>query len=178
MTWPFAVTTFRWEIGSPSCITCKLHAQYLTDYVLYLSHFKGFHTWRLYIVLWCTIIYSVLAILAQVVFHIIWCFEGKGWSVAHSWWAKLVGLARYLSLTSPFCWLCILMYVHISTCHAGTSGLQLIMDVIAGARLGNHHQLSTFLPYSYLLQALRWSKSLEAGFKIHVGWTSLLGLSE
>jgi hypothetical protein len=43
------------------------------------------------------------------------------------------------------------------------------MDVNAGASHGNHHQLSIFLPYSYLLQALLWSKSLEAGFKILAG---------
>lgn len=55
---------------------------------------RGFCNWRLYLLSWCTIIYSVLAILAQVTFHIIWCIQGNGWSVAHSWWAKLVGLAR------------------------------------------------------------------------------------
>uniref|UniRef100_A0A453EUA3 Uncharacterized protein n=1 Tax=Aegilops tauschii subsp. strangulata TaxID=200361 RepID=A0A453EUA3_AEGTS len=41
-----------------------------------------------------------VAILAQVTFHIIWGIEGKGWIVAHSWWAKLVGFARqYLDCT-------------------------------------------------------------------------------
>ncbi|KAL6627895.1 hypothetical protein ACP70R_031621 [Stipagrostis hirtigluma subsp. patula] len=55
---------------------------------------RGFRTRRLYALLWCTIVYSALAILAQVTFHIIWCIEGKGWSVAHAWWVKLVGLAR------------------------------------------------------------------------------------
>ncbi|XP_062211094.1 piezo-type mechanosensitive ion channel homolog isoform X1 [Phragmites australis] len=62
---------------------------------------RGFRTWRLYLLLWCTIIYSVLAILAQITFHILWYIEGRGWSVAHSWWAKLVGLARDQPSESP-----------------------------------------------------------------------------
>lgn len=62
----------------------------------------GFHTWRLYLLYWCTIIYSAIAILAQVTFHIIWGIEGKGWIVAHSWWAKLVGFAREQPWESPF----------------------------------------------------------------------------
>uniref|UniRef100_A0A0E0FIX4 Piezo non-specific cation channel R-Ras-binding domain-containing protein n=1 Tax=Oryza nivara TaxID=4536 RepID=A0A0E0FIX4_ORYNI len=49
----------------------------------------------------------VLASLAQVTFHLIWCIEGEGWVVAHSWWAKLVGFASCIgvvdwSLTSNF----------------------------------------------------------------------------
>lgn len=59
---------------------------------------RGFRAWRLYLLFWCTIVYSVLASLAQVTFHLIWCIEGEGWVVAHSWWAKLVGFARYLNL--------------------------------------------------------------------------------
>ncbi|KAJ1257414.1 hypothetical protein BS78_K040800 [Paspalum vaginatum] len=61
----------------------------------------GVSTWKLYLLSWCTVTYSVLAILAQVTFHIIWSVEGKGWSLAHSWWAKLVGLARGQPSESP-----------------------------------------------------------------------------
>jgi hypothetical protein len=61
------------------------------------------------------------------------------------------------------------VHLFADSSYAGTSGLQLIMDVNAGASHGNHHQLSIFLPYSYLLQALLWSKSLEAGFNLLVG---------
>ncbi|TVU20778.1 hypothetical protein EJB05_30374 [Eragrostis curvula] len=69
--------------------------------IRFITPRRGFRSWRLYLLLWCTIIYSVLAILAQVTFHIMWCIEGKGWSVAHSWWAKLVGLARAQPWESP-----------------------------------------------------------------------------
>ncbi|XP_015610673.2 piezo-type mechanosensitive ion channel homolog isoform X8 [Oryza sativa Japonica Group] len=62
---------------------------------------RGFRAWRLYLLFWCTIVYSVLASLAQVTFHLIWCIEGEGWVVAHSWWAKLVGFARSQPGESP-----------------------------------------------------------------------------
>ncbi|XP_051209733.1 piezo-type mechanosensitive ion channel homolog isoform X2 [Lolium perenne] len=62
---------------------------------------RGFHTWRLYLLYWCTIIYSALATLGQVTFHIIWGIEGNEWIVAHSWWAKLVGFARDQPWESP-----------------------------------------------------------------------------
>ncbi|XP_020101782.1 piezo-type mechanosensitive ion channel homolog isoform X3 [Ananas comosus] len=55
---------------------------------------RGFYSWRLFIISWCTIIYSILAILAQILFNIFWCIEGKDWSVAHAWWANLVGFIR------------------------------------------------------------------------------------
>ncbi|RLM93993.1 hypothetical protein C2845_PM08G14910 [Panicum miliaceum] len=38
----------------------------------------------------------------QVTFHIIWCIEGMGWSVAYSWWVKLVGLARWWRLLEMY----------------------------------------------------------------------------
>lgn len=79
-----------------------------------------------------------------------------------------------------YSWMCTYSYVHlfVDSSYAGTFGLHLIMDVNAGTSHGNHHQLSIFLHYSYLLQALLWSKSLEEGFKILAGWTSLLRLSK
>uniref|UniRef100_A0A0D9V196 Piezo non-specific cation channel R-Ras-binding domain-containing protein n=1 Tax=Leersia perrieri TaxID=77586 RepID=A0A0D9V196_9ORYZ len=62
--------------------------------IRFVAPMRGFRAWRLYLLFWCTIVYSVLAIMAQVTFHLIWCIEGEGWIVAHSWWAKLVGFAR------------------------------------------------------------------------------------
>uniref|UniRef100_A0A0E0MWP1 Uncharacterized protein n=1 Tax=Oryza rufipogon TaxID=4529 RepID=A0A0E0MWP1_ORYRU len=47
------------------------------------------------------VLLAVLASLAQVTFHLIWCIEGEGWVVAHSWWAKLVGFARSQPGESP-----------------------------------------------------------------------------
>jgi hypothetical protein len=85
------------KIASPSRITYKLRTLIIYAHpkqqMFFVSHFKGFRSWRLYL-LWCTFIYSLLAIFAQVTFHLIWCIEGMGWSVAHSWWAQLVGLGR------------------------------------------------------------------------------------
>lgn len=156
---------------------------------MFYPYLEGFHNWRLYLLYWCTVIYSAVAILAQVTFHIIWGIEGKGWIVAHSWWAKLVGFARYLNdsiCCIDFC--CV--HVHVSAhIHEyiclymppmqAISGLHLIMTVDAGTSLGNHHLLSIFLSYSYLLLSFLWLKSLEAGsIKIHVGSTSPLTLSK
>src|SRR4051812_16862945 len=79
---------------------------------MFYPYLEGFHTWRLYLLYWCTIIYSAVAILAQITFHIIWGIEGKGWILAHSWWAKLVGFARYLN----YCICCIdfcCVHVHV-----------------------------------------------------------------
>lgn len=58
----------------------------------------GIHLWKLHLILWFTVIYSALAILARVTFHIFWIIEGTEWSLADSWWAKLVvGFARVQS---------------------------------------------------------------------------------
>jgi hypothetical protein len=35
--------------------------------------------------------FSVLAILSQVAFLVIWAIEGNKWSIAEAWWAKLIG---------------------------------------------------------------------------------------
>ncbi|XP_062199124.1 piezo-type mechanosensitive ion channel homolog isoform X3 [Phragmites australis] len=98
---------------------------------------RGFHTWRLYLLLWCTIIYSVLAILAQVTFHIIWCIEGKRWSVAHSWWAKLVGLARDQPWESPSVIYFLVMQLSVAV---------LALVEVLGSRL---HQDSCWLNFSF-----------------------------
>lgn len=93
------VATITWEIDVLFTIY-YLHIHY-TDHkwlIFFLCYLEGFRAWRLYLLFWCTIVYSVLASLAQVTFHLIWCIEGEGWVVAHSWWAKLVGFARYLNL--------------------------------------------------------------------------------
>lgn len=55
---------------------------------------KGNPFRRLYIISWGTIIFSVLTIIAQVIFSIIWTVNGNEWSVADSWWAKLIGFVR------------------------------------------------------------------------------------
>ncbi|KAG0470500.1 hypothetical protein HPP92_017200 [Vanilla planifolia] len=56
--------------------------------------------WREFVLLWCTVLFSLIVVVAQVVFNILWCFEGNEWDFADSWWAKLVGLVRIQTLGS------------------------------------------------------------------------------
>ncbi|XP_058084087.1 piezo-type mechanosensitive ion channel homolog isoform X2 [Magnolia sinica] len=59
--------------------------------IQFTAPYIGFRfQWR-YLLLWCIIIFSVLVVLAQVVFHVIWLVEGEEWSVSDAWWAKLIG---------------------------------------------------------------------------------------
>ncbi|XP_035538685.1 piezo-type mechanosensitive ion channel homolog isoform X2 [Juglans regia] len=52
----------------------------------------GFRFRRQFLLLWPLIIFSFLAILSQVTFLVIWAVEGNKWSLAETWWAKLIGL--------------------------------------------------------------------------------------
>ncbi|KAK3164410.1 hypothetical protein QOZ80_1AG0017640 [Eleusine coracana subsp. coracana] len=126
--------------------------------IRFIAPRRGFRTWRLYLLLWCTIIYSVLAILAQVTFHIIWCIEGKGWSVAHSWWAKLVGLARDQPWESPS-----VIYFLV---------IQLSCAVVALVEvLGNRlHQDSCWLNFSFGVE--------QIGYHLRVACCLLLPASQ
>ncbi|XP_020701630.1 piezo-type mechanosensitive ion channel homolog isoform X8 [Dendrobium catenatum] len=55
---------------------------------------RGSNSWRVYILLWCTIFFSFIAIVAQIIFSSIWCIEGNDWKVADTWWAKVIGFVR------------------------------------------------------------------------------------
>lgn len=55
---------------------------------------KGISFWRLCLISWCTVLFSILTIISQVIFSVIWSIEGNGWSIADSWWAKLIGFVR------------------------------------------------------------------------------------
>ncbi|XP_042516616.1 piezo-type mechanosensitive ion channel homolog isoform X2 [Macadamia integrifolia] len=61
----------------------------------------GFHFRRQSGVQWFIIFFSLLAILPQVIFYIIWAVEGDEWSVIDSWWAQLLGYVRVQPLRSP-----------------------------------------------------------------------------
>ncbi|KAJ3671637.1 hypothetical protein LUZ60_007716 [Juncus effusus] len=52
-------------------------------------------TWKMYTISWFTLIYSLLAILAQILFYILWIIYGKEWSITRSWWAQLFGFIRH-----------------------------------------------------------------------------------
>ncbi|XP_078441364.1 piezo-type mechanosensitive ion channel component [Wolffia australiana] len=49
------------------------------------------HLPRHSMVLWCIVVFSLIAILGHSVFHIIWLMKGVGWSEMALWWAKLIG---------------------------------------------------------------------------------------
>ncbi|XP_044976085.1 piezo-type mechanosensitive ion channel homolog isoform X2 [Hordeum vulgare subsp. vulgare] len=103
---------------------------------------RGFHNWRLYILYWCTIIYSAVAILAQVTFHIIWGIEGKGWIVAYSWWAKLVGFARDQPWESPS----VIYFLIVQL-----SAVVLSLVEVFGSRI---HQDSCWLNFSFDIEQI------------------------
>ncbi|KAJ4968303.1 hypothetical protein NE237_015004 [Protea cynaroides] len=62
----------------------------------------GFHFRRRSSMPWFIIFFSLLAILSQVIFYIIWAVEGDDWIVIYSWWAKLLGYVRVQPLRSPY----------------------------------------------------------------------------
>ncbi|RLN25320.1 hypothetical protein C2845_PM07G12060 [Panicum miliaceum] len=74
---------------------------------------------------------------AQVTFHIIWCIEGMGWSVAYSWWVKLVGLARGQPWESPS----VIYFLALQL-----SATVLALVEVLGSRL---HQDSCWLNFSF-----------------------------
>ncbi|PKI68434.1 hypothetical protein CRG98_011175, partial [Punica granatum] len=51
----------------------------------------GFHYRRRSLLLWSTIIFSLLVILCQSTFLVLWATHGDNWSAAETWWAKLFG---------------------------------------------------------------------------------------
>ncbi|KAK3193919.1 hypothetical protein Dsin_025229 [Dipteronia sinensis] len=61
----------------------------------------GFRFRRRSLLLWPIIIFSLLVILCQVVYLVIWAFEGYKWSVADAWWAKLIGFMIVQSWKHP-----------------------------------------------------------------------------
>ncbi|XP_054800330.1 piezo-type mechanosensitive ion channel homolog isoform X1 [Prosopis cineraria] len=62
----------------------------------------GFHSRRHLLLLWSIIIFSVLVILSQVTYLVIWAVEGSSWSVPGVWWENLIGLMIVQSWRSPY----------------------------------------------------------------------------
>ncbi|XP_031279983.1 piezo-type mechanosensitive ion channel homolog isoform X2 [Pistacia vera] len=62
---------------------------------------SGFQFRRRFLLLWPVIIFSLLVILCQVIYIIVWTFEGYKWSIADAWWAKLIGFMIVQSWRSP-----------------------------------------------------------------------------
>ncbi|XP_030947959.1 piezo-type mechanosensitive ion channel homolog isoform X1 [Quercus lobata] len=61
----------------------------------------GFRFYRRFLLLWPIIIFSLLVILSQVTFLVIWAVEGNKWSIAEAWWAKLIGFTTVHTWKSP-----------------------------------------------------------------------------
>lgn len=66
-------------------------------HILYNSHtlliFVGFH-FKGRVLLWFVFLFSVLAILLEVIFLIVWAILGPEWELADAWWIKLIGLMK------------------------------------------------------------------------------------
>ncbi|KAL5712711.1 hypothetical protein ACHQM5_014855 [Ranunculus cassubicifolius] len=61
---------------------------------------KGFSARRHAYVAWFIFIFSVLSVLSEAIFHVIWVIEGEEWSIPDAWWAKLIGFVRARSMRS------------------------------------------------------------------------------
>ncbi|XP_062143961.1 piezo-type mechanosensitive ion channel homolog [Alnus glutinosa] len=61
----------------------------------------GFRFRRRFLLLWPIIIFSLLVILSQVTFLVVWAVEGNKWSIAEAWWAKLIGFMIVHTWKSP-----------------------------------------------------------------------------
>lgn len=61
----------------------------------------GYRFRRRFLLLWPIIIFSLLVILSQVTFLVIWAVEGNKWSIAEAWWAKLIGFTTVHTWKSP-----------------------------------------------------------------------------
>ncbi|KAM7258251.1 hypothetical protein ACFE04_013992 [Oxalis oulophora] len=69
--------------------------------IQYTAPKLGFRFRRRSLILWPVIIYSILVILCQATYLIIWAAEGYKWSVSDSQWTKLIGFMILESWKSP-----------------------------------------------------------------------------
>ncbi|KAF5930355.1 hypothetical protein HYC85_031228 [Camellia sinensis] len=62
---------------------------------------RGFRFRGRLLLLWSVFLFSLLIILVQVIFIILWAMVNVKWSIADAWWAKLIGLMKLDSWSSP-----------------------------------------------------------------------------
>ncbi|KAI7983245.1 hypothetical protein LOK49_LG15G00399 [Camellia lanceoleosa] len=62
---------------------------------------RGFRFRGRLLLLWSVFLFSLLIILVQVIFLILWAMVNVKWSMADAWWAKLIGLMKLDSWSSP-----------------------------------------------------------------------------
>ncbi|GLT95006.1 hypothetical protein SLE2022_127130 [Rubroshorea leprosula] len=70
-------------------------------FIQYSAPKTGFRFWRQSLASWCTLIFSLLAILSHAIFYIVWAVQGDKWSTADAQWAQLIGFIRDQSWGSP-----------------------------------------------------------------------------
>nr|KYP71537.1 Protein FAM38B [Cajanus cajan] len=70
--------------------------------ILYNVSQIGFHIRRRFLLLWPIVIFSVVAILSQVTYLVIWAVKPRSWSVPDAWWAKLIGFMTVQSWKTPY----------------------------------------------------------------------------
>lgn len=62
--------------------------------VQFTAQRRGFDFRRRFFTFWFIIVFSLFAILVQIIFNITWLIEGNNWAIADAQWAKLVGFVR------------------------------------------------------------------------------------
>lgn len=70
--------------------------------ILYNVSQLGFHFRRRFLLLWSIVIFSVVAILSQVTYLVIWAVKQTSWSISDVWWAKLIGFMTIQSWKYPY----------------------------------------------------------------------------
>ncbi|CAL0320586.1 unnamed protein product [Lupinus luteus] len=70
--------------------------------LLYNVSQLGFHFRRRLLLLWPIVIFSVVAILSQVIYLVIWAVKPNSWSIEDAWWAKLIGFMIVDSWRHPY----------------------------------------------------------------------------
>ncbi|XP_027936634.1 piezo-type mechanosensitive ion channel homolog isoform X1 [Vigna unguiculata] len=70
--------------------------------ILYNVSQLGFHFRRRFLLLWPIVIFSVVAILSEVTYLVIWAAQPMSQSVPQAWWAKLIGFMIVQSWKSPY----------------------------------------------------------------------------
>ncbi|CAJ1969173.1 unnamed protein product [Sphenostylis stenocarpa] len=70
--------------------------------ILYNVSQLGFHFRRRFLLLWPIVIFSVVAILSEVTYLVIWAVQPMSRSIQEAWWAKLIGFMIVQSWKSPY----------------------------------------------------------------------------
>ncbi|KAL2323587.1 hypothetical protein Fmac_027966 [Flemingia macrophylla] len=104
--------------------------------ILYNVSQIRFHIRRRFLLLWPIVIFSVVAILSQVTYLVIWAVKPMSWSVPNTWWAKLIGFMIVQSWKSPY-----VIYFLV---------VQLLVLLVALVDIyGNRHFLKTWQDFSW-----------------------------